>query len=231
MGLVLSGVTVHYPGAADPAVHEVSLAVTPGERVAIVGENGSGKSTILGVWAGLLVPKSGTASVFGTDASASPDEVARRVGWAPAEPIGFAPRLSVRENLRFFAALYALDDVDRRSSQWPELELEPLLSRPFQTLSVGQRARVALARAMFHDPDALLIDEATRSLDPRFVDRVHALFHAFAARGRAVVLVTHDVAEAQRCDRIVLLRAGRVAAEGPPPRIADALAQAFSERP
>ncbi len=231
MGLVLSGVTVRYPGAPTPALDALSLAVASGERVALIGENGSGKSTTLAVWAGWLVPSAGQVSVFGVDPSVSPEDVTRRMGVVTAEASGFSPRLSVLENLRFFASLYGVSDLDRRLDRWRPLELVSLLARPYQTLSAGQRARVAMARALLHDPDVLLIDEATRSLDPRFVDRVHALFVEFAGRGGAVVVVTHDWAEAQRCDRVVLLQAGRVAADGPPAAISDVVADAFTERP
>lgn len=207
----------------------VDLALRPGERVAVMGANGSGKSSALAVWAGLVAPRSGVASVFGVDPVSSPGAAARIVGLATAEAAGFSARLTVAENLRFVAALYGLDDVDARvAATEPATAIDEILGRRFQTLSAGQRARVGLCRALLHRPMALLLDEATRALDPGLSARLHRHLAAMAAGGAVVVVVTHDRAEAARMDRVILLGDGGIRADGPPGAVGAALDAAFA---
>jgi ABC-2 type transport system ATP-binding protein len=215
VGLSFSGVVVRYPGGERAVLDAVDLVVGAGERVAVMGPNGSGKSTALGVWAGLVVPSAGSARVFGVDPVVSPDRTAALVGWATAEGSGFSARLTVHENLAFFAALYGVRDLEGRLSEIePAVGVASLLGRRFQTLSAGQRARVSLARALLHRPQAVLLDEVTRVFDPGVSARVHGLLRDLAASGVAVVLVTHDRSEAERMDRVILLDGGGVRVDG-----------------
>ncbi|MFZ5475947.1 MAG: ABC transporter ATP-binding protein [Myxococcota bacterium] len=202
-----------------PVLHGVSLHVDPGEIVVMVGPNGSGKTTCLHLLAGLLRPTTGRARVLGRDPC---DDAARALlGFSSASDRGFHTRLSVRENLRFFAALHGLRGpalVGRLGELAGSLEIGELLDSPFRVLSAGQRARVALARALLHRPKALLLDEATRSLDPgaarRF--REHVVKRLVGDEGLAVLYTSHDLAEVRQiASRVVLLDAGRVVREGP----------------
>jgi ABC-2 type transport system ATP-binding protein len=228
VALSFSGVVVRYPGGDRAVLAGVDLSIAAGERVAVMGPNGSGKSSALAVWAGLVAPAAGEARVLGVDPVRSPADAARLVGWATAEGSGFSARLSVVENLRFSGSLYGVSDLDGRlGALEPVLDLEPLLSKRFQTLSAGQRARVAVARALLHSPRVLLLDEVTRVFDPGVSSRVHAMLRRLAAEGVVVVLVTHDRAEAGQMSRVILLDHGGVQADGAPAAVAPALDVAF----
>jgi ABC-2 type transport system ATP-binding protein len=215
------------------ALDGVSLAVAPGEVVVLLGPNGSGKTTCLSLLAGLLRATAGTASVCGIDAELDPLGARARLGHADGEVRGFYGRLSVDENLRFYAALHGLPGAalePRIREVARQLEFGDRLREPLQTLSTGLVARVALARAVMHEPRALLLDEITRSLDPGAAERTRAGILALAReRGTAVLWTTHDLAEAERiAGRVVVLVEGRVAASGAFAEVRAALDRVFS---
>jgi ABC-2 type transport system ATP-binding protein/sodium transport system ATP-binding protein len=205
------------PGGEVLAVDDVSFRVQAGEVFGLLGPNGAGKTTTLRLILGLLPPSSGWASVAGFSSASQPDEVKRCVGLVSATA-GLYARLSVREQLLFFADLYgvapaaARDELDRLTRL---LGMTDLLHRRSGTLSTGQRQRVQLARALIHRPPVLLLDEPTLGLDI-VGSQVVAEFVAYLrSEGKAVLLTTHRLDEAERqCDRFGLLHRGRLVRTG-----------------
>ncbi|HEX5272832.1 MAG TPA: ABC transporter ATP-binding protein [Gemmataceae bacterium] len=208
----------HLPDGGEVlAVDDLSFSAGPGEVFGLLGPNGAGKTTTLRMLLGLLHPTSGRATVAGYDSEQHPDEVKRRVGLVSAN-VGIYPHLTVRETLSFFADLYgvapaaAADEAARLAHR---LGLTDLMSRRCGTLSTGQRQRLNLARALIHRPPVLLLDEPTLGLDV-LGSQVVAEFVALArAEGKAVILTTHRLDEAERlCDRFGLLHKGRLIQTG-----------------
>jgi ABC-2 type transport system ATP-binding protein/sodium transport system ATP-binding protein len=206
------------PGGGEVlAVDDLWFSAGPGEVFGLLGPNGAGKTTTLRMLLGLLRPSAGRAAVAGFDSRLHPDEVKRRVGLVSAN-VGVYPHLTVRETLSFFADLYgvapsAADDEAARLGHL--LGLEELMARRCGTLSTGQRQRLNLARALIHRPPVLLLDEPTLGLDV-LGSQVVAEFVAHArAEGKAVILTTHRLDEAERlCDRFGLLHKGRLIQTG-----------------
>jgi len=197
------------------AVDRLDLDIVRGEYFALLGPNGAGKSTTIGMLTTLVRPDSGSATVAGFDVVRQRRDVRRSIGIVFQDPT-LDLYLTVEENLRFHASLY---DVPRRVAK-PRitelLELVELDSRRrdlVRTLSGGLRRRLELARALLHRPDVLFLDEPTLGLDPRARQSVAAQIDELrAAQGTTVVLTTHYLAEAERCDRVAIIDAGVVAA-------------------
>ena len=201
------------------ALRGVSFEVRAGEVVALIGPNGAGKSTLLRILSGLLLPSAGTARVASRDVVRERPGCRREVGAALADDRGLSPRLTARQNLRFYAALYGVPphEVDARVHELAgALEARRLLDREVRTFSSGEKARVVLMRALLHRPRVLLLDEVTRSLDPGAARRLRTrLLSDAAARGAAVLFASHDLAEVEAvAHRVLLLDAGRLAATG-----------------
>jgi sodium transport system ATP-binding protein len=206
------------PGGTEVrAVDGVSFHVAAGEVFGLLGPNGAGKTTTLRIILGLLRPTAGQASIGGFCVSTSPNEVKRQVGLVSAGAALYQ-HLTVREMLLFCADLYATPPSEARA----ELErlagtfgFADIIERRCGTLSTGQRQRVNLARALIHRPPVLLLDEPTSGLDV-LGSQVVAEFIAHArAEGKAVLLTTHQLDEAERlCDRFGLLHRGRIVRSG-----------------
>jgi len=197
-------------------LEEVTLQVRRAEILGLVGPNGAGKTTLVEILATLQLPTGGTATVGGLDVVRQAGEVRRRIGYCPAGPDSFYPRLTVRRNLEFFAALYELPPGAARARVREVLEMvgaSKAAAVVFQQLSAGMRQRLALARALVPDPPVLLLDEPTRSVDVEARCQFHALLRdrLAAEQGKTVLLVTHDMREAAAvCDRVACLRDGRI---------------------
>lgn len=196
----------------------VDMEMAPGERVCLMGPNGAGKTTLLKLLLGLLAPTSGNISVFGEAPGGS--EVRRRIGFAHGDERSFYWRLSVLENLMFFGRLWGLRPDrarERVKSLSSELEMGPLLEIPFARLSSGQRQKAVLARALLHDPEIVLMDEPTRSLDVHAAARFRELLVGPALSGRALLVATHNPAEAkQLAPRCIVLAGGLLPHDGEP---------------
>jgi ABC-type multidrug transport system ATPase subunit len=208
------------------AVDRLDLAVRRGEVLGLLGHNGAGKTTTVRLVAGLLAPTSGRVRVDGLDPDVDGDEVRRRLGVLPAAA-AVDDRLSGRDNLRFAADLYDLPRAGAERAIDEVLDRFGLTARQHERAggySTGMRQRLSLARVLLHDPDVLLLDEPTASLDPVAARQVRDLIADLGARGdRTVVLCTHDLAEAQRlCDRVAILEHGRTIALGSPAELAEA---------
>jgi len=200
----------------------LDLTVKPGGVTGLLGPNGAGKTTLLRILAASVLPDCGRVFILGADARRQPARVHRRVGVVLGDERSFFWRLSAEQNLRFFAALCDLPAKRARARIAELAELLDLggeLSKPFRNLSTGWRHRLALARALLHDPPVLLMDEPTQGLDPGAAERARRLIteRLVGRLGKTVLLATHDLIEAQQvCDRLALLVEGRILAEGAP---------------
>jgi sodium transport system ATP-binding protein len=199
------------------AVDQVSLRVEPGEVYGLLGANGAGKTTTLRMLAGLLTPTEGQATIAGFCPINDPIQVKRIIGYLTGDTALYA-RLTPRETMQFFGGVSGFSGAlltDRIEALARDLDLFSFLDRRCGTLSTGQRQRVAIARALIHDPQVLILDEPTAALDVVSARFINQRVRAEAARGRAVLLSTHKLSEAQLvCDRIGVLHAGRLIHEG-----------------
>ncbi len=199
------------------AVDGLSFSVAKGEVYGLLGPNGAGKTTTLRMVVGLLTPDAGYAEVEGFRTSDAPDEVKSRLGLVSASD-GVYPWLSVREMVLFFADLYGVPTAvakARLEHLSKVMEIDHFLDRRCANLSTGQRQRVTLVRALIHDPPVMLLDEPTRGLDVIGSKVVFDYIELLREQGKAVIVSTHRLDEAQRlCDRFGLLHQGHMLHEG-----------------
>ena len=200
------------------AVDGLTFEIARGSVTGLLGGNGAGKSTTIGMIMGLVLPTSGRAIVLGADMAHERHRVLHRMNFE-SPYVDMPHRLTVRQNLGIFARLYGVIDpagAVRRLAE--DLALTDFLDRPAGKLSAGQKTRVALAKALVNDPEVLLLDEPTASLDPDTADWVRARLEAYvASRQATILLASHNMAEVERlCDRIVMLRRGAVVDDGSP---------------
>ncbi len=211
-GVIVRGLVKRY-GPVE-AVRGVDLDAAPGHVTGLLGRNGAGKTTTLECLLGLRRPDAGTVTVDGVDALADPAAAKRLVG-AQLQATALQDKLTPREALRFFASFYR--DALKPDDLLARFDLTAKAAAPFETLSTGQRQRLALALAFVNDPPVLVLDEPTAGLDPHARRQLHDLIAGLRADGRTVLLSTHDMAEAERlCDHVAVLDAGRVVAAGRP---------------
>ena len=202
------------------AVDQVSLQVEPGELFGILGPNGAGKTTLIKMLCTALLPSSGSACVAGYDIVREARQVRAAIGLVSSEERSFYWRLTGRQNLEFFAALYHIPPSAARrriDSLLQQVGLAEHADRPFRTYSSGMRQQLAIARGLLHEPQVLFMDEPTRSLDPIAAQAVRRLISEYiiGELGCTVILATHSMAEAEElCHRLALIRAGRVIAQG-----------------
>ena len=191
---------------------ELSCDIAPGTVTGLLGPSGSGKSTLIRAIVGVQRVASGSVEVLGLPAGAK--ELRARVGYMTQAPSVYGD-LTVRENLRFFARVLGigLDAVDRAIG---EVDLQEEADRVVMRLSGGQRARVSLAAALLGRPDALVLDEPTVGLDPVLRRDLWELFHELARRGTTLLVSSHVMDEADRCDSLLLIREGRLLAQSTP---------------
>lgn len=198
------------------ALDGISLAVPRGATIGFVGHNGAGKTTAIYTILGLIAPSTGRVTVFGHDMRRESYHVLHRMNFA-SPYVNMPARLTVRQNLRIFGHLYNLRDVENRLAQLAhEFELGDILDRALGNLSAGQKTRVSLAKALLNEPDMLLLDEPTASLDPDRSAWVHHRLEAYRRRhGATVLLTSHNMAEVERlCDLVVIMSRGRIAEMG-----------------
>jgi ABC-2 type transport system ATP-binding protein len=196
----------------------VSLDVRAGVVTGLLGPSGSGKTTLMRAIVGVQVVESGEVTVHGLPAG-SP-ELRRRAGYVTQEPSVYAD-LTVRENLAYFARVLGAR-ADRVERAVGAVGLEQHADQTVRTLSGGERSRVSLASALLGEPDVLVLDEPTVGLDPVLRRDLWRRFHELADAGATLLVSTHVMDEAERCDELVLMREGRIVASGPP---ADLLAR------
>ncbi|MFQ5876975.1 MAG: ATP-binding cassette domain-containing protein [Acidobacteriota bacterium] len=198
----------------------VSLEIPPGQVFGILGPNGAGKTTLLKILACLILPTGGRAFVDGVDVSEDDRRVKRQIGFVTADERSFYWRLTGRENLHFFSRLYGLEAGRVRERTREVLEcmgLEPVADQQFMAYSSGMKQRMAIARALLHDPPILCLDEPTRSLDPIAAKHLRRFVTGRLNRdqGKTILLATHNLQEAEEmCDRLAVLDRGRVLRQG-----------------
>jgi len=195
----------------------VSFEAQAGEIFGLLGPNGAGKTTTLRIICTLLAPDAGNVGVLGFDTRTAPEEVRRRIGVVTAD-IGVYPRLSARENVEYFARLCGLLDGDlvrRVDGVIERLDMGSFAKQRAESLSSGQKQKVAIARAIVHDPDVLMFDEPTSNLDVLASKEVREFMVEAKGRGKCVIFSTHVMHDAERlCDRMTILHEGLVVASG-----------------
>jgi ABC-2 type transport system ATP-binding protein len=213
----LIGLTKQFDGFT--AVDGVTLSVAPGEILALLGHNGAGKTTTVRMLAAILRPTAGQAFVVGHNVAERPREVRQRVGLLTEHP-GLYLRMRGREYLDFFGRLMGVDAGERERRIGELLERFGMLEareRRIGTYSKGMRQKMALVRAMLHQPSVLLLDEPTSAMDPHSAKMVRDAVLSLRDHRRAIVLCTHNLPEAEAlADRIAIIRRGRIVALGSP---------------
>ena len=201
------------------AVREVSLAAHDRRVTGLLGPNGAGKSTTLRLLYGALRPDRGRALVDGLDVATEPRAALARLGVLPHNA-GLYPQLTARENIRYFGALHGMSRaaLERRIDELAEmLELGALLERRTRGFSQGERLKVALARALVHGPQNLVLDEPTNGLDVLATRNLRELIRRLRDAGHCLLFSSHVMQEvAALCDDIVIVAHGRVVARGTP---------------
>jgi len=200
------------------AVDNIDIAVGRGVTAALLGGNGAGKTTTLSMLLGLLVPTSGTIEVLGVDMIRRRYDALPRMNFS-SPYVELPNRLTVKENLNVFGKLYGVRRLGERIAALADsLALTPLLGRTTGRLSAGQKTRVALAKAMLNEPEVLLLDEPTASLDPDTADWVRGFLEDYSARTQATILLaSHNMAEVERlCQSVMMMRAGKIVDRGSP---------------
>jgi sodium transport system ATP-binding protein len=201
------------------AVREVSLDAPDGQITGLLGPNGAGKTTLLRMLATLLTPDAGNASIDGHSVLDDRMQARRAIG-VLSDARGLYPRLTARENIRYYGALHGLrgDELESRTDRLiRQLGLQELADRRTQGYSQGEKMKVAIARALVHDPHTLLLDEPTNGLDVMATRAVRELIRGLRAGGKCVLFSSHIMQEvAALCDRIVIIGRGIIVAEGTP---------------
>ena len=213
------------------AVDDVSFDVKKGEVFGFLGSNGAGKSTTIRMLCGLLKPTSGRAEVGGIDVGRDPEGVKRRIGYM-SQKFSLYELLTVDQNIRFYAGLYGLSGERLAQRRDFILEMAGLVTREdiqARTLSGGWRQRLALGCALLHEPPILFLDEPTGGVDPVSRRDFWRLIDDLAIAGTTVLVTTHYLDEAERCDRVAIIHGGQIAALGPTRELKEALAQSQAD--
>ena len=200
------------------AVDGIDFTLPAGTITALLGGNGAGKTTTISMMMGLVIPTSGSVRVFGADMARERHKVLHRMNFE-SPYVDVPMRLTVRQNLEVFGRLYGVRDLRRRVMQIAEeLRLTELLDRPYGKLSAGQKTRVSLAKALVNEPELLLLDEPTASLDPDTADWVRSKLEEYRETYAAtIVLASHNMAEVERlAGRVIMLEKGRIIADETP---------------
>lgn len=205
-----------YNGAV--AVAGIDFTCAQGEVLGLLGGNGAGKTTTIAMIMGLVTPSAGSVHVLGVDMARERHKVLGRINFE-SPYVDMPHRLTVRQNLTVFAGLYGVVDVKARIAELAsDLDLADVLDRPSGKLSAGQKTRVALAKALINEPELLLLDEPTASLDPDTADWIRTHLEEYRKRrNAAILLASHNMAEVERlCDRVIIMKKGRIADQGVP---------------
>jgi heme exporter protein A len=189
----------------------VDLSIQKGETVAILGPNGAGKSTLLKVLAGLIKPTSGTVKMNGLDLKKNHLEIRKTMGYLPHSSLLY-DHYSPLENLVFFGQIYGVKNAEKRAIELvKEVGLSFFLNEPVKNFSRGMIQRIAIARAIVHDPEILLLDEPHTGLDQGAIAILNNVILSMKEKGTTTLMVTHDFKQAAEiCDRIIIVKNGRI---------------------
>ncbi len=215
----VEGLTKFYGPLA--AVDHVSFEVAQGSTCGLLGGNGAGKTTTITMLLGLLLPAAGSIRVLGEDMLRHRHRVLARMNFS-SPYVDLPHRLTVLENLSVYARLYGLRERRQRIERLAaDLDIGAFLKRAYGTLSAGQKTRVGLAKALLNEPELLLLDEPTASLDPDTADRIRSYLNAYKARsGATIMLASHNMLEVERlCSDVIMMRAGRIVDRGTPAQL------------
>jgi sodium transport system ATP-binding protein len=221
-------------GAVD-AVSNMSFIARDGEITGLLGPNGAGKSTCLRMMYGVLTPDGGCARIDGLDVRGETSAARAHLGVLP-HAAGLYNNLTARENIDYFGSLHGMgrERLERRTAELARaLGMEGFIDRRVKGFSQGQRIKVALARALVHDPGNLILDEPTNGLDVMAIRSLREMLQGLKAGGRCILFSSHVMQEvAALCDRVVIIGHGRVLADGTPQAIreqsgAQSLEEAF----
>ena len=206
------------------AVNQVSFAARDGEITGLLGPNGAGKSTCLRMMYGVLTPDSGSARINGIDILGETSAARAHLGVLP-HAAGLYNNLTARENIDYFGSLHGMggERLRQRTAELARaLGMESFIDRRVKGFSQGQRIKVALARALVHDPGNLILDEPTNGLDVMAIRSLREMLRALKAEGRCILFSSHVMQEvAALCDRVVIIGHGRVLADATPQAIRD----------
>jgi ABC-2 type transport system ATP-binding protein len=219
--LAVQARALHKRFGALVAVQSLDLDIRRGEVFGLLGPNGSGKTTTIRMLCGLVLPTSGTAQVAGYDVTTQSEQVRRRIGYM-SQRYGLYDELTVRENLRFYASVYGLVGRvrDARLAEHADrLGLTSRLSQRAGTLSGGWKQRLALACATAHHPDLVFLDEPTAGVDPAARRTFWEIIYQLARDGTTVLVTTHYMDEAERCQRLAFLSRGVLIGLGTPDEV------------
>jgi ABC-2 type transport system ATP-binding protein len=203
------------------AVDDVSFRIARGSITGLLGGNGAGKTTTIAMIMGLVLPTSGSVQVLGCSMPGQSAEVLGRMNFE-SPYVDMPMRLTVRQNLNIFGRLYAVANLrERIEALAADLDLGEFLDRPNGKLSAGQKTRVALAKALINQPELLLLDEPTASLDPDTADWVRQHLIAYRkANNATILLASHNMLEVERlCDRVIIMKRGRIVDDDSPDNI------------
>ncbi|MEO2074405.1 MAG: heme ABC exporter ATP-binding protein CcmA [Bacillus sp. (in: firmicutes)] len=189
----------------------IDLSIKKGETVAILGPNGAGKSTLLKVLATLIKPTSGLVKINGSDLKKDHIEIKKILGYLPHSSLLY-DHYSPLENLVFFGNIYGVKNVEEKAIQLvKEVGLSFFLNEPVKNFSRGMLQRIAIARAIVHDPEVLLLDEPHTGLDQGAISILNNVILSMKDRGATTLMVTHDFKQAAEiCDRIIIIKNGKI---------------------
>jgi sodium transport system ATP-binding protein len=228
--IVIDGLCKRY-GTVD-AVGGVSFRAENGKVTGLLGPNGAGKTTTLRMLSSLVRPDAGRALVDDIDVATDPHAALARLGMLP-DGRGLYPRLTAREHLAYFGALHGLgrSRIEQRVAHLVQLlDMASIIDRRVAGFSQGERTKVAIARALVHDPRNVVLDEATNGLDVMSTRAMRTVIRELAAQGSCILFSSHVMQEvSELCDHIVVFAAGRVVAEGSPDALRQATGQANLE--
>jgi ABC-2 type transport system ATP-binding protein len=198
------------------AVDGITFDIHTGEVFGVLGPNGSGKTTTIRMLCGLLTPTSGSATVAGFDVLTQSEEIRRNIGYM-SQKFGMYDDLTVAENLDFYSSLYGLAGQEKKERMYElfdDLGLRPRINQLVGTLSGGWKQRISLACAIAHHPAVLFLDEPTAGVDPAARRRFWDTIYGLAKAGTTILVTTHYMDEAARCQRIAFLSRGHLIAIG-----------------
>ncbi len=210
-----------YPGSKTAAVDGLTFTLASGEILGLLGPNGAGKTTTLHSILGLLEPTAGTIRVFGHSPISERIQVVSRLNFASAD-VELPSNLTVIECLKVFAGLYTIDRASQRINNWmQQLDLTEFAKHTIGSLSSGERMRLKLCKALLNDPELLILDEPTLSLDPYMAHKVRELLKKIRSdRSLAILHTSHNMQEVESfCDRILFLHHGKLLAQGSPKEV------------
>ena len=200
------------------AVDRITFSVAKGEVFGFLGANGAGKTTAIKMLTGLLAPSGGVASTAGHNVATEPDEVKRRIGYM-SQRFALYDDLTVKENVRFYGGVYGLTDqqiAERMTAMLDRLGFAQMAGERVGRLPLGWKQKLAFSVALLHEPEVVFLDEPTGGVDPVTRRQFWELIYAAAAGGTTVFVTTHYMDEAEYCDRVSIMVAGRIAALGTP---------------